>query len=166
MFSLAATGAMPEEWTIKSSGGSSMNIWRWWQEWLVRAAGFYLKFLQQRWSVIKTPPRICHRKTTAGRRGRRWTVVGWDESWVGLRCHRKRGRGRPVSGAAEVSHRIQREDGLPQLPQPAVAIYGSVSWQGGTTQPGTEPLAAQVHHVSPKLAWWNFKKMFYKSHTF
>lgn len=38
----AATGAMPEAWTIESSGGSSMNIWRWWQDWLVRAAGFYL----------------------------------------------------------------------------------------------------------------------------
>lgn len=37
----AATGAMQEGWTIKSSGGSSMNIWRRWLDWPVRAAGFY-----------------------------------------------------------------------------------------------------------------------------
>lgn len=160
MFSLAATGATPEEWTIKSSGGSSMNIWRWWQEWLVRAVGFHFRSWQQRWSVMKTPPGICHRKRTAGQRGGRWTVVGWDESWAGLWCHRKRGRRGPVSGADEARHRTQREDGLPQLPQPAVEIYGPVSWQGGTTQPGTEPPAAQVHHVSPEPAWWNLKKMF------
>lgn len=39
----AATGAMREGWTIKTSGGSSMNIWRRWLDWPVGAAGFYFQ---------------------------------------------------------------------------------------------------------------------------
>ncbi|KAI3366882.1 hypothetical protein L3Q82_009528 [Scortum barcoo] len=46
---------------------------------------------------------------------------------------------------AEADVRPKRKDRLPQLPQPAVALHGSVSRQGGTSQPGTEPAAAQVH---------------------
>lgn len=46
---------MQEGWTIKSSGGSSMNTWRWWLDWLVRAAGFYFRLFSCRDCLWFTP---------------------------------------------------------------------------------------------------------------
>lgn len=85
---------------------------------------------------------------------RKW-MAGWCRRWRSVRgqararlwCHWQRRRWGALCGTAEVGLWLWWEDRLPQLSQPAMALHGPVSWEGGTTQPGTEPPAAQVHQV-------------------